>query len=124
MKTYHMACQSLVTQKHKSKQIRSKEKCAKSILAKVNVPVHSLKQLVPEEREGSVFKERSALETTGNKNEEGRPIQYQTFLLSNEYTYADFTYGQCKKLNLFSSFCCDKYCEDKELLLEGQCKKM
>ena len=67
--TYHMACQSLVTWKRKSKQIRSKEKCAKSILAKVNVLLRLSKGLVSEERESSVVKERSAQDTIGNKNE-------------------------------------------------------
>ena len=113
--TTHMARQPLVTRKRKSKRIRAKKKFEKPILAEVNVPVRASKRLVPKERESLAARDRSA--------SDGRPIRYQSFVLPNEYTCADFTEGQCKKWNVYSCFCCDNYRKDRDLVLKGRCQE-
>ena len=113
--THHMARQPLVTRKRKSKRIRAKKKFEKPILAEVNVPVRASKRLVPKERESLAARDRSASDS--------RPIRYQSFVLPNEYTCADFTEGQCKKWNVYSCFCCDNYRKDRDLVLKGRCQE-
>ena len=118
-----MAPQSLVTsKKRKNKQIRSKEKCAKPFLDKVNIPICSSLLVCEDVKSREIFIVKTRVPATTNEKGESIPIQYQTFLLPNEYMCTDFTEDKYKKWNLFSCFCCKNYKEDTESLLKGRCQ--